>query len=222
MNTSNIIVVEDEILVADELKLRIENFGHSVPHVLASGEKAIEAIKECTPDLVIMDIMLKGKLDGIQTAEIIHHKYNIPVIYLTAYSDKKTLDRANVTTPYGYIVKPSNEKDLFNAIEMTLYINRMEKKVKKSENKYRLLYENNLSMYFTVDTSGLVVSVNSFGAEQLGYTPNELIGKPVIDVFYEDDKEFVQKQIEDCLQNPYTAFTWELRKLKKNGSVIWV
>ncbi len=60
-------------------------------------------------------------------------------------------------------------------------------------------------MYFTVDTSGLVVSVNSFGAEQLGYTPNELIGEPVIDVFYEDDKEFVQKQIEDCLQNPYTA-----------------
>ncbi len=99
MNTSNIIVVEDEILVADELKLRIENFGHSVPHVLASGEKAIEAIKECTPDLVIMDIMLKGKLDGIQTAEIIHRRYNIPVIYLTAYSDKKTLGRANVTTP---------------------------------------------------------------------------------------------------------------------------
>jgi len=169
-----------------------------------------------------MDIMLKGKLDGIQTAEIIHREFNIPVIYLTAYSDKKTLDRANVTTPYGYIVKPFNEKDLFNSIEMTLYINRMEKKVKKSENKYRLLYENNLSMYFTVDPSGLVVSVNSFGAEQLGYTPNELIGKPVIDVFYEDDKEFVQKQIEDCLQNPYIAYTWELRKIKKNGSVIWV
>jgi len=222
MNTSKIIVVEDEVLVADELKSRIENFGYSVPHVLAYGEKALEAIKECNPDLVIMDIILKGKIGGIQTAEIIRNEFDIPVVYITALSDKKTLDRAKVTEPYGYIIKPFNENDLYNTIEMALYKHKMEKKLKNSENKFRLLYENNLSMYFTVDTSGLVVSVNSFGAEQLGYTPNELIGEPVIDVFYEDDKEFVQKQIEDCLQNTYTAFTWELRKLKKNGSVIWV
>ncbi len=154
MNTSNIIVVEDEILVADELKLRIENFGHSVPHVFAYGEKTIEAIKECKPDLVIMDIMLKGKIDGIQTAEIIRNEFDIPVVYITALSDKKTLDRAKVTEPYGYIIKPFNEKDLYNTIEMALYKNKMEKKVKSSEKKFRLLYENNLSMYFTVDTSG--------------------------------------------------------------------
>lgn len=89
MNTSKIIVVEDEVLVADELKSRIENFGHSVPHVLAYGEKAIEVIKECNPDLVIMDIMLKGKMDGIQTAEIIRNEFDIPVVYITALSDKK-------------------------------------------------------------------------------------------------------------------------------------
>jgi PAS domain S-box-containing protein len=169
-----------------------------------------------------MDIMLKGKIDGIQTAEIILREFDIPVIYLTAYSDKKTLDRAKVTMPYGYIVKPFNEKDLYNAIEMALYKNRMEIKLKKSEKKFRLLYENNLSMYFTVDPSGLVLSVNSFGAEQVGHTPDELIGNPVTNVFYEDDKEFVRKQIEECLQNPYSPFTWELRKIKKDGSVIWV
>lgn len=222
MNTRKIIVVEDEVLVADELKLRIENFGHSVPHVLGSGEKAIEAIKECTPDLVIMDIRLKGKIDGIQTAEIIHKEYDVPVVYLTAYSDKKTLDRAKVTVPYGFIIKPFDEKDLYNTIEMALYKHKMEKKLKQSEKKFRLLYENNLSMYFTVDPSGKVISVNSFGAEQLGYTPNELIGNPVLNVFFEDDKEFVQEQIKNCLKNPYNPLNWELRNIKKDGSVIWV
>jgi len=222
MNTIKIIVVEDEVLVADELKSRIEGFGYLVPHVLSSDKKAIEAIKQSKPDLVLMDIMLKGKMNGIESAEIIQREFDIPVVYLTAYSDKKTLDRAKITEPYGYIIKPFDEKDLSNTIEMALYKHKMEKKLKNSEKKFRLLYENNLSMYFTVDTSGLVISVNSFGAEQLGYTENELIGNPVVNVFFDDDKEFIQKQIENCLNSPYSPFTWELRKHKKDGSVIWV
>ncbi len=92
-------------------------------------------------------------------------------------------------TPYGYIVKPFDENNLYNTIEMALYKHKMEKRLKKSENKFRLLYENNLSMYFTVDTSGVVLSVNHYGAKQLGYTPDELIGEEVLGVFYEDDKK---------------------------------
>jgi len=163
MNPSDlrIMIVEDELTVADDIQNCLQNLGYSVVATVSSGEQSIKKAQELRPDLVLMDIILKKEMNGIQTAEIVQREFNIPVIYLTAYSDKKTLDRANVTTPYGYIVKPFNEKDLYNAIEMTLYINRMEKKVKKSENKFRLLYENNLSMYFTVDPSGLVVSVNS-------------------------------------------------------------
>ncbi len=89
MNPSKIIIVEDEDVVADKLKSRIEDFGHSVSHILSSGEKAIDAIKESEPDLVIMDIMLKGEMDRIETSQIINRDYDIPVIYITAYSDKK-------------------------------------------------------------------------------------------------------------------------------------
>ena len=98
----------------------------------------------------------------------------------------------------------------------------MEEELRASEEQYRFLYEDNPSMYFTVDAEGTVLSVNQFGVEQLGYTVKELIGQPVLNVFYEDDKEAVQQQFAACLQNPQVVFHWEFRKVRKDGNIMWV
>jgi PAS domain S-box-containing protein len=99
---------------------------------------------------------------------------------------------------------------------------RMEKALRHSEEQYRVLYEDNPSMYFTVDAAGKVLSVNRFGAEQLGYTVGELVGQPVLQIFYEDDKSAAQQNFSACLQNPKRTFQWEFRKIHKDGRILWV
>src|SRR5659263_723984 len=112
MIKNKIMVVEDESIVAEHIRKSLENMGHSVTSVASSGEKAIKDAKDKTPDLVLMDIVLDGELDGIETAKLIRSLFNIPVVFLTAYSDEKILERAKITEPFGYLIKPFNDTDL--------------------------------------------------------------------------------------------------------------
>lgn len=121
MTDAKILVVEDENIVALEIKKRLQKLGYIVPGVASTGEDAITKAEGILPDLVLMDIMLKGEIDGIHAAGEIRRRFNIPVIYLTAYSDEETLQRAKMTEPYGYILKPFEEDDLRTAIEIALY-----------------------------------------------------------------------------------------------------
>lgn len=121
MGEIKILIVEDENIVALEIKKRLQKMGYIVPGVASTGKDAICMAEGLLPDLILMDIMLKGEIDGIDAAYEIHTKYNIPIIYLTAYSDEKTLQRAKITEPYGYILKPFGEDDLRTNIEIALY-----------------------------------------------------------------------------------------------------
>ncbi|MBD1877396.1 ATP-binding protein [Coleofasciculus sp. FACHB-T130] len=120
MAKEKILVVEDERIVAKDIVKSLQRLGYNVVASVASGEEAIQKVLEIQPDLVLMDIMLKGQLDGIETTEKIHKNFDIPVIYLTAYADKKTLERAKITDPFGYIIKPFDERDLHTTIEIAL------------------------------------------------------------------------------------------------------
>lgn len=120
MAAEKILVVEDERVVARDIEKRLKKLGYVVSASVASGEAALEKVAECRPDLVLMDIRLKGQLDGIEAAEQIRADFGTPVIYLTAYADEATLQRAKVTEPFGYIVKPFDERDLQVAIEIAL------------------------------------------------------------------------------------------------------
>ncbi|MBW4528893.1 MAG: response regulator [Phormidium tanganyikae FI6-MK23] len=120
MVAERILVVEDERIVARDIEKRLKKLGYVVPASVASAEAAIEKVAELRPDLVLMDIRLKGQMDGIEAAEQIRAKYETPVIYLTAYADEATLQRAKATEPFGYIVKPFDERDLHVAIEVAL------------------------------------------------------------------------------------------------------
>ena len=125
MTNAKILVVEDENIVALEIKKRLQKLGYIVPGVASTGEDAISKAEGILPDLVLMDIMLKGEIDGINAAGEIRKRFNIPVIYLTAYSDGDTIERAKLTEPYGYILKPFEEDDLRTAIEIALYRHQM-------------------------------------------------------------------------------------------------
>jgi CheY-like chemotaxis protein len=128
-----ILIVEDEAIVANDIKETLKSLGYSVPGIAKSGEIALEKVKEFRPDLVLMDIHLATQMDGVETAGKIHALYNIPVIYLTAYADKALLDRAKVTEPYGYVIKPYDERELYSVIEMALYKHRIEREIKKRD-----------------------------------------------------------------------------------------
>jgi len=126
LTSAKILVVEDEGIVVLHIKNTLERLGYEVAGIAATGEDAIMKAMEDRPDLVLMDIVLKGPVDGIDAAEKIRAIFSIPVIYLTAHADEMTLKRAMATEPFGYIVKPFRKRDLFIAIEFALYKSRAE------------------------------------------------------------------------------------------------
>lgn len=121
MSKTNILVVEDESIVSKDIQHSLNKLGYNVVGAASTGEKALELARSERPDIVLMDIMLKGQMNGIETAEIIRNELSIPVVFLTAYADESTLSKAKVTEPYGYIIKPFKEVDLNTSIEMAIY-----------------------------------------------------------------------------------------------------
>jgi CheY-like chemotaxis protein len=132
MTQATILVVEDEGIVAQEIKSRLEKAGYSVCAVAHDGQTAVARAGEMRPALVLMDIRLKGDMDGIEAAGLIRDRFNIPVVYLTAYTDPATLERAKVMEPFGYVVKPFETRSLIASIEIALHRHRSE-----SERMYR-------------------------------------------------------------------------------------
>ena len=125
--SARILITEDEGIVAADIEDRLRSLGYQVTATCSSGAEALKKVEETKPDLVMMDIMIQGDMDGIETGAIIRSKFKLPVIYLTAYSDDATFERAKITEPFGYLIKPFEEKELRVNIEMALYKHRMEK-----------------------------------------------------------------------------------------------
>jgi len=131
MDTINVLIVEDDKDTAKLIEKLLKNFGYIVAGIVATGKEAINKSEECKPDIVLMDIQLEGQMDGLETAKKIKLCSNIPVIYLTAYSDENKLKRAKVTEPFAYIIKPFKERELHANIQMALYKNETENKLKR-------------------------------------------------------------------------------------------
>ena len=137
MPNARIMLVEDERIVALHLQQQLTKFDYEVVGNVASGERALQVVEERRPDLILMDIHIEGPLDGIATAARIPEDYHIPVIYLTAYSEEATLERARATKPYGYLLKPFSERELHATIQMVLERCNTEKKLRASEERLR-------------------------------------------------------------------------------------
>ena len=141
-NNINVYIVEDESIVAKDIQNSLKKLGYNVLGISNNGADAIKNIVDLEPNIVLMDIMIKGPMTGIDVAETIKKDYNIPAIFLTAYADESTLAKAKVTEPYGYILKPFKEIDLHSTIEMALYKHKKDTEVQKERDFLYSLVEN--------------------------------------------------------------------------------
>ncbi len=180
-----ILVVEDESLVAKDIQNMLRGLGYEVLDVLSTGEEAIAAFGRFDPDLVLMDIVLKGEIDGIAAAEKIWETYGIPVIYLTAYADETTLARAKVTEPFGYILKPFDERELQTTIEMAFYKARMDKILREREEWLSTILKSIGDGVIATDNDGLISFMNPLAERLSGWTQSEMLKKPLAAVLPE-------------------------------------
>lgn len=142
MKKLRILIVEDENIVARDIESSLKNMGHNNPVIVNTGPKAIDQLEQANFDLVLMDIMLKGEMNGIEVANIIHERFPIPVVFLTAYGDEKTLESAKNSEPYGYLMKPFKEKDLQVTIEIAMYKFEKDFEIKRDRDHYQSIVEN--------------------------------------------------------------------------------
>ena len=179
MAQANILIVEDEAVVAADLADKLERAGYRIVGTAARGEQAIRMAKVAPPDLVLMDIRLAGPLDGVTTAECLKAFADVPVVFLTAHSDRETIKRASVTEPFGYILKPFEERDLTTQIEIARYKHQAERRLRDSEALYRGLIETAVDSIVTIDWSGAIRSCNAATERMFGYRREDLIGRHV-------------------------------------------
>ncbi|MFO7850754.1 MAG: response regulator [Spirochaetia bacterium] len=168
-----IMIVEDEGVVALDIKRHLLKFGYEITGIHSTGEEAVESFPNEDPDLILMDIRLQGEMDGFETAEIIKNRRMVPVVLLTAYADEKTVERAKEVEPFGYIIKPFEERELRTTIEMALYRHTLEQKLQQSESRYRSFFLDDLSGDFVSDSEGKFIACNDAFVNIFGYKNRE-------------------------------------------------
>ncbi|MDO5835850.1 MAG: response regulator [Methanobacterium sp.] len=183
MSRSKILVVEDEALTGMELQKKLVLWGYDVIDIVSSGEDAVKKALELDPDLILMDILLKGCMNGIDAAKVIRKNKEIPIIYLTAYCNSETFQGAKITQPQAYLIKPFDENELKFAIEMAFHGYESQLKLKRSEEHYRILAENAEDMIFIINRDLMVEYVNESSLKYLKLNKEDIIGKPVQDLF---------------------------------------
>lgn len=183
MEKKQILIVEDERIVAEDIKDNVQSLGYEVLGVTSSGEEAVKIAKEINPDLVLMDIKLDGDMDGIEAAQIIRSLTDIPVVYLTAHADDNTLNRVKITEPMGYIVKPFEDKELQSTLEIALYKSKMEKKLKESEKWFSTTLLSISDAVIATDRKGFVTFMNPVAEKLTGWRRENTIGKPLKSAF---------------------------------------
>lgn len=179
MEHIDILLVEDESIVAMDLQRRLKSAGFGIAGHVVSGEAAVDFVREIQPHLILMDIQLKGKMDGIESADIIRKEYDIPIIFLTAFADKLTLERAKVTEAYAYILKPYQERELYTNIEIAIYKHRMERKLRENQHWLHTTLNSISEAVIAADTDGSIHLVNSAAERITGFHGQELFGRNI-------------------------------------------
>jgi len=177
-----VLIVEDERIVAKDLQQTLNGLGYNAYAIASSAEEAISRAAERCPDIVLMDIRIEGALDGIDTAELLKRRFDVPVVFLTAHSDEATLDRAKRVDPHGYLIKPMRTAELRSALEVGLFRHDMERRLRERERWHSKTLESIGDAVVTVDLAGRVTFMNPVAEKLTGTTAQEAIGKLVQDV----------------------------------------
>ncbi len=185
-------------------RARLMSLGYVADHIASTGEEAVRIAAETMPDLVLMDIMLQGAIDGVTAAEQIRARLDIPVVYLTAYADEPTLQRAKITEPYGYLVKPFKERELHISIDMALYKHQMEQKLKESEKWFATTLRSIGDATIATDKNGLITFMNAVAEGLMGWKLEAVLHKKLTDVF-----NIVNRDTRQPVENPVTRVLLE-------------
>lgn len=223
MSKKKILIVEDEAIVAKDISVCLNKIGYEVLNTFSKGEKALEYLEENKPDLILMDIMLAGNISGIEASAQIKEKHDIPVVFLTAYADEKTISKAKVTEPYGYVIKPFKEIDLRTSIEMALY------KFKKEKEKLAGIETSGFNHASSVSREFIYVKSNS----RLVKVQNENILfvealKDYVIIHTQDErftihstmKDIEKKLPSDMFMRVHRSYILNLKKIKSIDSSI--
>ncbi len=199
MKKARILIVEDEAIIAMEVESQLQSLGYEVISIIDTGEKAIEKAEIDKPDLILMDIRIKGEMDGIDAAEEIRNRFGIPVIFSTSYLDEERIKRAKIAIPFGYVLKPIQERDLKVSIEIARYVSKVDAERKKaeealraSEERYRSIIENASVGIFQTTPGGRHLSANRAGYRMWGFSSEQEMKESITDLStqnYDDPKD---------------------------------
>jgi len=217
MFARKILVVEDETIVASNIRKSLEKFGYSVPEITNSGEEAIKKVAETNPNLVLMDICLGGEIDGEQAADIIQNHFHVPVLYLTEHSEYTRLDKRQVHEPFSYIAKPFMEKDLYIAVEMALYKHQIEQRLQEEKQRLVAIINSMGCAVVVTYANGCIQMMNPIAEMLTGWKQNEAFGKDLVEVV-----SLVNKNVDEEIKNLATDVieAGEVLNLPENCTLI--
>ncbi|MBU0517179.1 MAG: PAS domain S-box protein, partial [Proteobacteria bacterium] len=228
MNQAKILVVEDEPVVGHDLRSRLEAMGHTVTAVVVSGEEALLEAEKGRPDLVLLDIAIKGTLTGPEAAEAIRTRLGIPVVFVAGHADPERLDRVRPTTPLGCLLEPFTDREIEMAVDMARYVSwivsdrqRAEEALQESERRYRLLVET-AAEGIAVAQGDRLVFVNDMAEHISGWTKDALLSRPFLEFVHPEDRDGVARRHLARLKGETLPRRNRYRLLRPDGSTTWV
>ncbi len=218
MTKSRILIVEDEPFVARDIRQQLVEMDYEPVGDTGRGQEAVSLAGQLRPDLVLMDIHLEGDMDGIAAAQLIHEHCDIPVVFLTAFAGEEILDRAKKSDPFGYIIKPFDERELRTVIEMALYKHQAESQLRQAREEQAAILSTALDGFWLVDQEGRIIEVNEASCRMLGYAQDEMLGKMISDFEADETPAQIAANIEQIRRLGSARF--ERRHRCKDGRLI--
>ncbi len=229
MARTQILIVEDEPIVAMHIRNSLEKLGYEVCGWVKSGEEAVSTAADLKPDLILMDIILSGPLDGVEAAKTIRETLPIPIVYMTGNADIPTITRARETEPHGYVLKPVNILQLFSIIDTAINRNELEKRLAASEEKFRFLTDKMSDMVWTMDMNLRTTYASPSIVNILGYTPEERYAQSMETMLTPGSLKMMMEKYREEMKlestgagDPDRTLTMEMEYNHKNGSTVWV
>ena len=225
MHKKQILLVEDETVIAMDIESDLIKLGYEVPAIVSNGEDAIRAATEMRPDLVLIDITLSGPMSGIEAAAEIRRSHNIPVIFLTAHIDAATTESAIKTQPFGYLLKPVDMKHLEIMIDNAIYKSNADARIRESEERYRQLVELAMSVILRWNTRGTVTFINEYGAILFGYWKEDLVGRNIMGTIVDETDTMgknLRAMLEEIVTHPEKHHTNENENTTKDSRHLWM
>jgi two-component system, cell cycle sensor histidine kinase and response regulator CckA len=220
---NTVLIVEDEALIAEDLKLSLQELGFKIVRTVPSAAEALSFLENSSPpDVIIMDIMLEGEMNGIELSHKINALYDIPIVYCSAYNDFETIDQAVLSNPYGYILKPIEERELRATIKIALYKKEMEVKLQKSEERWQFALEGSGDAIWDWNIPANTVQLSEkwkeiIGTDELCSTFREWKEK-----IHPNDWESVWQNIQQYMKGQTDLFISEYRVISSAGAVVWI